>query len=739
MRAIFAKGNPGPYVIWGTRAETTLLHFSLLLFIAGGLIYLFNINRTVFYAVVWWVGWIMFLYAVATLIVFFEPESLFHTPLSPLALRIYLYISYAVFQTCSWIPPLHGLRNTIRRHYRDLSDHYRRGILIAKRKETEAIVSKPSSEIDDLILERILLTLDEDRELETFFDAIPGFCTSRLSVLPLSSLVQTGLRQALDGFLSRTFSSSLISESDRTGRLIICLNAFHTASGSSAVSRILDNILKDEAWQSVEIGHALRLWGHRHDYDPKIRWIIACIAARVQKRDDRWTMLVEETFGVPDRVLRDSRDSVMLSILIHISRQANRAGSWTSGDLSSLFKFDIHNTLPGLRHDFCTFWNEIVQEAGNQANQGSSSTSSKIVREIRHLYIALHQETDAALPLCDISGHRPDSATHIPVTVSGSPTQPGDFPDPSPHQPTLSGNTTLPLVEETNIITGLPSPPDPSTTSEIEETSQPATANLPVRSSSPFSVRSPQGGVTTAQPGTASPSTLSPPESNKQQGPATPYVERLRDNSGNLSIVPAPVPVPASTTTLLNKSSATYEASPAFRSKSTLPASSSNFSAPDSPPPPHVPPFPNAEPPSLRSGMSLKGPSDTATLHRLHPRKHDNNGNIYLTNAVLQSLVRCPPFRDMFSDQARLVDQREGGETGGVATQLIDETVRFLDEFAYEKSSLMHQAASELREAEDGKKEGDGVHLFLSLATNVYNVMKEKRQFIILRVRSLPR
>ncbi|KAF8475135.1 hypothetical protein DFH94DRAFT_635628, partial [Russula ochroleuca] len=45
MRAIFANGNPGPYVIWGTRAETTLLHFSLLLFIAGGLIYLFNINR----------------------------------------------------------------------------------------------------------------------------------------------------------------------------------------------------------------------------------------------------------------------------------------------------------------------------------------------------------------------------------------------------------------------------------------------------------------------------------------------------------------------------------------------------------------------------------------------------------------------------------------------------------------------------------------------------------------------
>ena len=750
MRAIFAEGNLGPYVIWGTRAET-LLHFSLLLFIAGGLIYLFNINRTVFCAVVWWVGWVIFLYAIATLIVFFEPGSLFHTPLSPLALRIYLYISYVVFQSCSWIPPLHGLRDNIRRHYRDLSDRYSRGILIAKRRETAAIASKPSSKIDDLILERMLLTLDEDRELETFFDAIPGFCTSRLSVLPLSSLVQTNLRQALNRCLNRTFSSSLISESDRTGRLITCLNASHAALGPSAVLGILDNIFNghwDKALQSVEIGHALRLWGHSRDYDPKIRQIIACIIARVRERDDRWTTLVEEIFGIPNRVLRDSLahgDNVMLSILIHISRQANRAGSWTSGILSSLSKFDIHNTLPGLQHDFCTLWNEIVQEARNQVNQGSSSTPDKILDEIRHLYFALHQDTDAAHPLCDIAGHRLDT-THVPVPTSDaitSPTQLDDLPNSSPHYSTLGGSTTLRLTEETNIITGLPSPPDPSTTSEIGETSEPPTATFPVRSSSNSSDRSPQGGVTTAQPDTTSPTTLSHPPESKQQGPATPYVARLADNSGILSIVPTPAPVSASSTHLLTKSSASNEAT-AFLSKSSIPASSSDFSAPDfleSPPPPHVLPFPDTEPLSLLSGMSPKGPSDSTVLHRLHPRKLVNNGNMYLANAVLQSLVHCPPFRDLFRDQGRLVDEREGGENSGVATPLIDTTVRFLNEFAYkEKSSLTHQAArGKVREAEDGKKEGDGVpHSFLSLATDIYDVMKEKRQSIITKVRSLP-
>src|ERR1019366_263608 len=57
IRAIFARGNPGPYTFWGTNSTHTFLHFSLLLFIMGSLIYLFNINRAVFYAVVWSVGY----------------------------------------------------------------------------------------------------------------------------------------------------------------------------------------------------------------------------------------------------------------------------------------------------------------------------------------------------------------------------------------------------------------------------------------------------------------------------------------------------------------------------------------------------------------------------------------------------------------------------------------------------------------------------------------------------------
>ena len=779
VRAILAKGNPGPYVFWGTGKEPIYLHFSLLLFLTGGLVYLFNVNQAVFYAVIWWVGFVAIIYAGETVRVFFMPNALNHTPLSWLALRIYLGIFYAALQVCSHIPQIHSLRDNARRHHRDLSARYRDGLLNGKRKESWEIASKRSSEIDSLILERILPALDDDSTLERFLDAIPGFCNSELTVLPLSFRVQKKLRETLDGFLSRTFSSNLISESIRIGRLITCLDAAHAALGPNAVSRILDNMFNghwDEALQSVEIGHALRLWDHSRDYDANVRQIVACIIARVQGRDDRWTLLVKETFGVPDRVFRDylaHGDNVLLSILIHVSREASRAGPFTWGILSSLSKFDIHNTLPELQHDFCTLWNDISQEARNRKQ---FSTPAKILCEIHHLYIALHQTAHAtpapsftstgsldqgtnashatffthtdssdfvpdqpwSYSLCNIASHRPDSTTHDLVTISETvslPTQPSDSPNASPHQSTHEYSTAQRQPEETNIMTGLPSPPDPSTTSEIGESSHALKATSPIHSCSASSDRPPQDDVATAQRDTTSTNLSYPLESDGQQDPAlglaTPYAAPLVENSGTLSTCPTPAPLPASTPPVPNKSYTTYDASPTFITKSSLPAP-----APDPFSPLPVPPLPNADFLSLRSGISVKGPSDNAMLSHLYPRRLVSNGDM-LANAVLQLLIYCPPFRDLLRD-ARLVGQGEGGASGGSATSLMDASVRFMGEFAYkEMPSMAHRflqqaGGSKVEEDEDGEKEDDDVHSFVS--RDVFDGM-EKRQFIINGVR----
>ena len=762
--AIFAKGNPGPYVIWGTTKGPTYLHFSLLLFVIGAAIYLFNINSSVFYAVVWWVGYMAILYGHATVAGFFQSHVLLHTPFSSLALRIYLGISYAVSQICSRVSPLHRFHKNTRWNYRDLIGRYGKGFLNGKHKEAEEIASKPSSEIDALILERLLLAIDEDHALETFFDAIPGFCNSKLTILPLPPQVEEKLRQALDGFLNRTFTSNLVSESDRANRLITCLNAAHAALGLDAVSQILDNIFKghwNEALQSVEIGCALRRWGHSRDYDPNVQRIVACIISRVRERNDRWTALVKEEFHVPDGVLRDSLahgdESVLLSILIHVLRQANCADSRSWEILSSLSKFDIRNTLPGMQDEFCTLWTEIAQEA---RNQGSHSTSAQILREIRHFYVALHQDTDSDAgsfndqslsdPLYDFASHRPDSTTHIPVAISGVaslPMPPVVSRDAALRQSALNCNTTLRLAEKTNVITGLPSPPYTSTVSEIGEASQASTTLSPFHSSgSPSSDgSSSEDGVAAVQPDNISVIELPYPLESKRQFLVTARVAPLADFGGTSSIVrsvPTPPPVPVSTpsVTVLDKSSATYDASLFSIPKSLFPASSVNFSSPVYPPLPHVLPSLNAELLTLLNGTSSKGPSNNATLPRLCVHRLIHDGNMSLANAVLQLLVSCPPFLDLLRELGQLMGEGEGGETGGATTPLINATIRFLDEFAYkEKSSLMQPFLLQaprcnMREDEEKTEMNDAEDRFISRC--VVDAMKEKKRFINVRVRS---
>jgi hypothetical protein len=744
IRAIFAKGNPGPNVIWGTSGGPVFLHLSLFLFIAGGLIYLFNINRSVFYAVVWWVGYMTISYTRATVAVFFEPHNLFHTPLSPLALRIYLSIFYAVLQVCSCIPPIHNLRDNIRRHHRDLSDRYSKGFLNGKRREAEKIALNPSSGVDVLILERILTTLDEDRALETFFDAIPGFCNSKST---LSIPVQK-LRQALDVFLDRIFSSSLISESVRTGRFITSLNAAHAALGPSTVSEILDNIFDgrwDKALKSVEIGHALRHWGRGRDHDLEVRRIVACITVRAWERDDCWIKLVKEAFGVPDHVLRDSLphgNSVLLSILIHISRETNRAGSWTSGILSSLSKFDIRNTLPGLQHEFCAMWNENALGA---RNRGPYSIPALVLREIRHLYIALHQNCDAAptlfsastdsfhailfepssYPLCDVASHRPDSIPHFPVPLLAPPANSLD-----PHRSTYACSTVL---REATIITGPPFPSDPTSLSEIGDSSRaPAVTSLalPVYTSRRPTDASPPGAVDVGLKG----ATLSHPlGGTTQHDMVLPYAEPDTGEILSTASIPA---APASTPYVRNRPLGSFGASIAFTPDPLLPASPVvSFPIPTSPPQ-----LPNAEFIAL-STMTIAATSsrlaNNASLPRLRARGLVNSGSMCFANAVLQLLVRSPPFWNLFRELGDLKSQRGAGdaESGGSATPLVDATVRFFEEFMFEEEEPppTQQPLQQPREGKETKKTHNAADPFEPMY--MYDAMKEKRQLKILLVR----
>jgi len=295
-------------------------------------------------------------------------------------------------------------------------------------------------------------SLYEDDELERFFASIPGFCSSKVVDDPQRSLAQLDSwmsAQALEVFLDHTWTFNLVSEAVKQRRLVICVRAADAARLYFASEWILRRVFSGRfrgVLQSVQMGRALGSNSIDGETGLCAQSIAASIIANVRERDSDWFALAVDQLSVSEDVLRGyvshGDDSVLLANLMHITRQiflsANRdLVPQLHSILRSVSHFDVQNALPGLRHDFCTLWNEIVLEVQNKG----SYTPILILVHTRHIYTALHQgadttpaaflasvdDADAILyqpfsyPLCNIPGHLSDPPSHIHERVDASP------------------------------------------------------------------------------------------------------------------------------------------------------------------------------------------------------------------------------------------------------------------------------------------------------------------------------
>jgi Family of unknown function (DUF6535) len=456
--AVFAGSKR--FIFQDTSAIVFCLHLSFFLFMAGVLIYFFHINRATFYAVIWWIALITILYTLFTVMPISDPCDLLYTPFSSLALWAYLLLPRAVSQVFPWFQ-LH----------KDLRNRYSEGFIDGKTEEVkkQALTQPPnpiSSKVDTEVLEKILLTLDEDRSLKAFFDAIPGFCCdSDLVQNRLDDEVREKLQQSLTGFLDRTFSSHLFAESDRIHRLRTCLRAAHSALQPHEVSKVFRDFV-----------------GVHRDENVRRMLADACAIAYAQDRDDKWTTLVTDVLGVPEGVFQNG-DNVLLATLIHLTREALRTGRSERGVLESLSQIDVHNTIPELQHNFCHLWNEIVQDA---TREGDNSTPTQILAGIRRRFATLHQGNHPALtaflgPIDDrnldiilrqpsshssrnVSGHLPGPSAQVPATTSHS-IPPHNRPRDTPRDPAAPP----PLVSR---------PPANSQPGMVTEITRPGTSSI---------------------------------------------------------------------------------------------------------------------------------------------------------------------------------------------------------------------------------------------------------------------
>ena len=472
-----------PHVV---EALPALIHLSLFLFFSGLVIFLFNINHSVFTSVIWWIGPFSMGYGWIMLMPIFRPDSPYYAPLSLTAWSLHAFMPYALFTVLKFITTCsRGSFQTWSR-FNSLSSHYGDRMLGGVLKVAERAASKRSPEIDLGILDWTIGALGEDDMLERFFEAIPGFFDSQMVKNLQRPLPDTFRRKFIDslrGFLGRNLLSNSVNEEVKTRRLVIGMNATKEICDSVDICRILGHLSSlrfDQVSQSIQIAQILTPWCHTSDNRTShcARHTVASILPHVRERDERWIALAKDQYGLPEHIVRDNiahgDNSVLLSILIHVTRQAIHTDLSNSRILWLLSRFDIHNTHPRLQSEFCALWNEIVLEA-----RDARHPHVDVLREIRRVYIALHQGTDAAptafsastsyldvclvepssYPLCNIAAH------HSNATGS-RPTQLDDADDPSPNpspfesQPSPGGGIDPQHVEETNIIPGPPSSAD---------------------------------------------------------------------------------------------------------------------------------------------------------------------------------------------------------------------------------------------------------------------------------------
>ena len=565
IRAFFAEGVEKRLLPWTVDALPTLLHLSLFLFFAGLVVFLCNINLTIFKFVLSWVALCAAFYGCITCMPIFRHDSPYYTPLSLPTWHIVTGTLFFVYRFLHWFFRSVYSRHRSFRHFHYLAISCRKSLAQGMQKAAEETVLNSSSEIDTRAFMWTFDCLDEDHELERFFSGLPGFRSSKVVKDPLPSLTEEEilkLYEALHGLLDRTFSSDFLPPPITDRRELICAKAVdpeHTpvnwligASNPTAfdILNLIMSTYKHSGPVATGIAKVLRSWRYNTDEEKIVyaQSTINKVLATSQPRDHSWYNFASEELGFPETSLRGYAthgDSLSLVILIHVVRQQFihfRKSSWLqkfnfSHFLSKASTFDAKDTLPELQHEFCTLWNQIVRES-----QGGNDwdMTSYILKPIRNVYLSVHQDTDSAptqfsastryrsyilrlpssYPVCKVPDHRSDSTPHIyddgvlatlarpipyydPTIPSFSPSLTSPDPPPTSTHVPLPVNGTLADVQ--SLDNHIPAP------ISVQVISQTKTEGRRIRAIS----LSPVIEAFTTQPSTSSPS----PKSNTSASP----------------------------------------------------------------------------------------------------------------------------------------------------------------------------------------------------------------------------
>ncbi|KAH9056358.1 hypothetical protein EDB87DRAFT_1579460 [Lactarius vividus] len=304
-------------------------------------------------------------------------------------------------------PPRH--HHDIRVNYQDVYpalSPFRHSLL----KTAEEHANRLPADIDYRALEWALNSLNEDDELEQFFDSVPSFCDSKAVETPLGGFVKPNPKKL-----------------------------------TNALTRLMDRPLAPPTFLDPGGSYpALSLDWTRVDR-PITTFYAQCAVSAIIS-----------SMQIPSYL--DHGDSILLANLIHIIRQTLRTRSLiekyhdgyitkvTSRTLESISKLDVQDSLPELQHEFCRLWNQLVHIA-----QDDKYWNVTLATQERPEAFATTDDNDITLdditsyPICTIPSHEPTHSGGL-SDLLGQAIQPPALPLPAlPSHGPASSTTHVPF------------------------------------------------------------------------------------------------------------------------------------------------------------------------------------------------------------------------------------------------------------------------------------------------------
>lgn len=263
VHAFFAEGIETLHVPWAVQILPTLLHLSLFLFLVGVVVFLYNVNDTIFDLVLPWACICAVLYVCITFMPIFRRNSPYFTPLSSSMWFIVNGITFIILRAFRWSTGQCNRKAV--EQLRELEGRFRHSLFQGMQNIIDETAQSSPLRIDGRVFMRTFDSLDKDGDLELFFNGIHGFRSSKVAdhadpLLFLNRSEKRKLFEELLGFMDRTFSSDFLSKDIKNRRAMICTRAINPAEIPGAFRWILDKILSDEyhGLKTVEFGRVVR-------------------------------------------------------------------------------------------------------------------------------------------------------------------------------------------------------------------------------------------------------------------------------------------------------------------------------------------------------------------------------------------------------------------------------------------------------------------------------------------------